>query len=420
MGSQPGRRRLWLGGAAVVIIAGVAVAVFARGHRLDPDEELTAAADALRRHDPAAARAHAERVLAESPNDPRALLLAAQAARRSDACADAERYLTALERVSRPTFTSELEWRLLGVQQGDFGGDEARLRADVDRRDPSSPEILEALGKGYEVAYRFPEAMEALDALIAREPGHVPARLVRGRVEARVRQLDAAEDDMRKAVEQAPDNPDAHLALADLLNRRGHTREAIYHFELGRRSRPDDPAARLGLARALADAADLPGAERTLDDLLAHHPDHPDALVDRARLALRQKRSGEAEPLLAHAVAVAPWHRDAHRLHLMTLKDLGRTEAAARAEARLAELTAEDGLAGRLKLRARDDSRDVEARWELWLWGQRNGDPEGFAWLTEVLRINPTHAAARAAMADSFERAGQPRRAAMHRGNGPS
>ena len=165
--------------------------------------------------------------------------------------------------MSRPTFTSELEWRLLGVQQGDFGGDEARLRADVDRRDPSSPEILEALGKGYEVAYRFPEALKALDALIALEPGHVPARLVLGRIEARVRQLDAAEDDLRKAVERAPDNPDAHLALADLLNRRGHTREAIYHFELGRRSRPDDPAARLGLARALADAADLPGAERS-------------------------------------------------------------------------------------------------------------------------------------------------------------
>ena len=51
-----------------------------------------------------------------------------------------------------------------------------------------------------------------------------------------------------------------------------------------------------------------------------------------------------------------------------------------------------------------------------WLWSLRNGqEPEGFAWLTEILRAAPKHAQAHAALADHFERAGQPRRAALHR-----
>ena len=40
---------------------------------------------------------------------------------------------------------------------------------------------------------------------------------------------------------------------------------------------------------------------------------------------------------------------------------------------------------------------------------------EGFAWLTEILRAAPKDARANAALADHFERAGQPRRAALHR-----
>jgi tetratricopeptide (TPR) repeat protein len=422
MGSQPdGRRRLWIGGAVVAIVAGVAVAVFARGHRVRPDEELNAATDALRHHDPAAARIHLDRVLAENPTDRRALLLAAQAARRADDCAQAERLLTALDQGSRLSTAAEFEWLLLGVQQGDFGTEEARLRSDVDRHDPSTPEILEAMAKGYEATVQFPDALLALDALIEREPGNVPARVVRGRVRARIRQFDGAEDDLRAAVRQAPESAQAHLTLAAVLNRRGHTREAIYHFEIGRQTRPNDVAARLGLARAFADGANLPSAERTLDELLNDDPDHPDALVERARIALRQNRSADAEPLLARAIAVAPWHRDGHRLYLLALRDLGRTDAVAQEEARLAKLTAEDGFAGRLKLRARDNRDDVGTRWELYQWAVRNGDrEESLAWLTEVLRADPNHAAARAAIADHFEKASQPRRSAKYRAGGRS
>src|SRR5262245_26943414 len=289
----PRRRRVVVLAAAALVLVGIGVAIARSGGRTRPADELKAAEEALRGNDPAMARVHVERVLAHAPDDSRALFLAAQAARRSDACADAERLLTALERTSRPTPASELEWILLGVQQGDLRGDEDRLRTEVDRNHPYSPEILEALAKGFDASYRWPEAGLVLSRLLERYPGHVPALVLRGKVLARIRQFDPAYEDLRKAVDQAPGNAAAQAAFAGLLNKRGQTRESILHFEIAQRVRPGDPAIQLGLARALVDAADLSAAKKALDELLAAAPDHPDGLVERARIALRQNRPGE-------------------------------------------------------------------------------------------------------------------------------
>src|SRR5262249_59560964 len=98
-------------------------------------------------------------------------------------------------------------------------------------------------------------------------------------------------------------------ALAGLLSRLGHGREAIYHYEMAQRFGLADPATRLGLARALTDASELAEAERQLEQLLAADPDNVDGLVERGRLAIRQKRFAEAEPHLARAIHVAPSHR---------------------------------------------------------------------------------------------------------------
>jgi tetratricopeptide (TPR) repeat protein len=141
-----------------------------------------------------------------------------------------------------------------------------------------------------------------------------------------------------------------------------------------------------------------------------------EGLLERGRLALRQSRYAEAEPFLAQAVSTASWRRDGQQLYLIALQELGRTEGASRTEARLAELKAEDGIGGRLKLRGRDAAGDVGIRLELWQWSLRNGDFEdGLAWLFEILRLYPRHPQAHAALAQYFDHAGQPRRAALHR-----
>src|SRR5262245_20958982 len=165
--SNPFRRRLIVLAVIALGLVGIGLAIARNSGRTGPPD-LKAAEEALRQNDPAAARVHLDRVLANSPEDPRALFLAAQAARRTDACADAERFLTSLERSTRPTPASELEWSLLGAQQGDFRGEEERLRTEVERNHPYAPEILEALAKGYDVSYRWPEAGLVLSRLLER------------------------------------------------------------------------------------------------------------------------------------------------------------------------------------------------------------------------------------------------------------
>jgi tetratricopeptide (TPR) repeat protein len=400
-------------------LAGVALACLAAGiaaRLVGKRDTLAAAEDALRRHDPAAARAHLDRYLARWPDDGPAQLLAARAARRADAYADAERLLAAFERHWGPTEASRLEWVLLGVQQGDFGSEEERLGSAVDSNHPATLDILEALAKGYAAAVRLPEAFATLDRLLGLAPNHYAAYLVRGGLWNLRRRWEEAEADYSHAADLAPDRPAAHTALAGVLTEQGRPREAIYQYELVLRSRPGDAAALLGLARAYGDAADLAKAEQRLDELLAADPDNADGLVERGRLALRHGRPAEAEPYLARAVGLAPWHRDGNPLYLAALRELGRAEAVAREEARLAELKADDAVGGRLKNQVREKPGDVDVRWKLWQWSVRNGQRGvGFAWLVEVLRRAPWHAQAQAALADYFEQIGQPARAAMHR-----
>jgi tetratricopeptide (TPR) repeat protein len=358
------------------------------------------------------------------PGKEQTLLDAARASRQAGDCAEAERLLTELEQVFGPTDASRLEWRLLGAQQGDFAGAERELRSLVEGAHSDSPTILEALAKGYALAYRWPEALQALNPLI--EYGDCPAAalLLRGEIALRTRGpagMEAAEDDFRRAVARAPENAAAHVALAGVLNKRGYTREAIHHYELARRTRPDDAATLLGLARALTDAAEVTDAGQRLDELLAASPGHPDGLVERGRLSLRRGRVAEAESFLTRAVRAAAWHREGHQLYLSALEELGRSEAAAECRARLDELKIEDTIGARLKLRSQSTPSDPDLCWELHRWCVRNGErEEALVWLLGVLWKAPGHAQARAAFADYFERGGQPRRAALYRPAGAS
>jgi tetratricopeptide (TPR) repeat protein len=374
------------------------------------------AQELLRRHDAAAASALLEPYLARWPDDPEALLLAAHAARRADACPDAERFLIAFERAATPTEASRLEWALLGVQQGDFGNDESAMRSAVAGHHRAAPAMLEALAKGYAVAFRWPPALEAVNQLLELDPDHVPALVLRASLLGRLRQPERALEAARKAVTLLPHSAAAQTALAGLLNDLGYSREAIDHYRQAQQAGAAAAATQLGLARAFTDAAALAEAQDCLDELLSAAPAQVEGLVERGRLALRQGRPAEAEPFLERVSRAAPWHRSGQQLYLLALRELGRQEAALECEARLAELQAEDARGGQLKLRARNTPGDAEVRWDLWLWCQRNGEADdGLAWLTGLLQLQPRHGPAHAALADHFARCNQPRRAARHR-----
>jgi tetratricopeptide (TPR) repeat protein len=384
-----------------------------------PAEQLAAAEEALGQHDFQEARSRLNRYLARRPGDPKGLLLAARAAWQSGAHADAERFIVEYERHAGLTDASRLEWALVGAHQGDLADTEVWLRSLATRKHPDTPAVLDALARGYQLACRWQDAQQTLNQLIEHDPIYAAPLIQRTAMRRRLggpHEAEGAEKAFRLAVTLAPTSPAAHAALAGALSDRGFVREAAYHYQVALRLQPTDAAALIGLARALTDAAELADAERRLDELLAAHPEHPEGLVERGRLALRRGRAEEAEAFLARALGAAPWHREGHRLYLAVLRDLGRGEAVARCEARLAELTAEDAEGARLRLRVENAPDDVVNYWKLYQWCRRNGEHgDGFASLLDILRRDPRHGPAHEALADHFERAGQPRRALQHR-----
>lgn len=408
------RRRYLVWVVLGLLLIGVA-AIFVRQYA-QPAFAVDEAITALARNDPAHARIKLDQVLAKEPNDSRALLLAAEAARRCGDYSDAERFLAAFEAIARPTESSRLEWILLGVQQGDFDANEDSLRSAVGRNHPEEKAILEALARGYAAAFRWSDASSALGRLLSRDTNHVPALLLRAAIADRNRDAKSAEEDLRKAVALAPDNAIAQAALADFLTQHGFTREAIYHYELALHERPGYAPTRLGLARALADAGDQDGAIEQLDQILGADANQPDALLERGRLALRLGKYADADSFLERATRVAPRIKESYRLRLLALQELKRNDTTAKCRVKLEEFARDDALSGRLKLRARDNPADAAVRMELWVWALRNGEQaEGVAWLAEILRRDPQHAAAHLAFADYFEQSGQPRRATLHR-----
>jgi Tfp pilus assembly protein PilF len=377
--------------------------------------QLGLAERSLKRYDLAGARRHLERSLGYG-RDPRAQFLAAQTARRLDACGDAERLLAEYELANGATEASKLEWVLLGVQQGDFAGHERPLMALVNQDRPDGPLILEALAKGYMNSLRWDQSVKCSSELLDREPGSVPALVLRGKGLDGMRHTEAALEDFQRAVDAAPDSAGARLSLAAVLYRIGHSREATYHYEVLHQSEPSHAEGLLGLARCRFEGAELDRAEQHLDALLAAQPGHVEGLVERGSLALRRGQPDTAEQYLARAVAEAPWHREAHHLRLFCAEAQGKSDEVASCQARLRELEASDAVLGRLAARFRHAPQDPSLRCELGTWFLRNGQGVlGVRWLFTALRIDPRHVPTHAALADYFEQSGQPRRAAGHR-----
>ena len=120
--------------------------------------------------------------------------------------------------------------------------------------------------------------------------------------------------------------------------------------------------------------------------------------------------------MLSRASALAPWHREAHRLLDRCLETLGDSARAEKCRAQRRELEASDAQVGRVLLRYRQAPKDAALRFEIAQWALRNGrEADGIRWLFGTLLVDPRHGPTHAALADYLERTGQPRRSAEHR-----
>jgi tetratricopeptide (TPR) repeat protein len=110
-----------------------------------------------------------------------------------------------------------------------------------------------------------------------------------------------------QTVEDSTQLGNVYLLEADLLSRKGRTKDALDVYERGLETLPDDP--RLLYARALlaAEHDDLPAAERDLRRVIELKPDDAEALNALGyTLADRTERRAEALELIQRAITLKP------------------------------------------------------------------------------------------------------------------
>jgi tetratricopeptide (TPR) repeat protein len=412
------RRPLLTVAAVLLALAGAGVAAVL----LWAQHHLTAARQAMDRYAFDEAQHHIELYLRVHPGDAAAQLLAARAARRHDAYAEAEQHLEACARIGGEEQAAALERRLLIAQQGNLDGLLGPLKARTGEHDPEAVPVLEALAKGFVNGFRPAHALVCLNILLEREPRHPQAWLMRARLwEDRVlhgetdRDQDALRD-YEKAVELNP-TFEARLGLARTHYRVGRPWDALLEFERLRREEPADPDVLLGLARCRYALSEPDEARRLLDELLRLQPHNVAALLERGRLARHEGQLSEAETWLRQASALAPRHDcEAHHLLCRCLDEEHKTEEARRCRDELREREAEVLRVERLTLRASRGTPTPDQRFEIAAGLMRLGrDQDAVATLVSVLEQDPQHRAAHEALADYFERTGQPGRATRHR-----
>jgi tetratricopeptide (TPR) repeat protein len=410
------RRRWVLGLLALLVVIAAATFLWWRSRPpADPTaERLQAARAALVAHRPDEAQNHLHAVLAQWPLDAEAHFLLARACRRADDLAGWQEHLRTAELLHWPATELERE-RLCGrAQTGDVWAAEAELLPLLAAGDDESAVVAEALIKGYLVTFRLDDVLSYCQGWIDRRPDDWPPYYLRGRAYLYARLLARAIDDFRRVLALWPDHAPARLRLASAHMVEGQYESARAEYEAYLAAHPPAAEALFGLANCQFNLAQSDAARATLDRLFALQPDHPAGCFVRAKLEM-QTNPAEALAWLRKAERQAPHETDVTSALVQALTQTGQADEAACYQLKLDELRADLFRLDELRKEVRTDPDRPAPRLEageLCAWLGR--EAEAVHWFQSVLRLDPNHAAAHRALAELYERQGDPR-AAYHR-----
>ncbi len=194
------------------------------------------------------------------------------------------------------------------ADQGDLRGAIPYYERALAKSD--SIEVVTNLGNAYARVGEL-ERAEALLRRAAELPGGLPAKRAQAAtnlgivLETRGR-FDEAMSAYRSAIALAPRDPVPRVLLGKRLEAMGRAMDARLRFEQALRLDPGNAGAEMGLARLDAGAGRLDAARKRLDAVIARAPNLPEALLERARVHVRQGDAAAARADLNRALDLAP------------------------------------------------------------------------------------------------------------------
>lgn len=408
---------------ALILIVGLAAGVGWGGYRIAREVWLTRrfqeAETALVEQDFARALQELETCLKARPGWPLARFRAARAARRGGDLDKAEMYLAQCEEARSPHVPAEVDLELerncLRAQQGDIAEVAQFLKARSKEKGFTGQLALEALSQGHFVL-RDGDTARYLDQLLQEAPTNLRGNLIRAELSLQKDDLEGAIRDGRLALETWPTAFQPRWVVASALQHEGKIREAIKEFQTLASAYPGRPEGLAGLALCRAELHQFDEAAKLYDLVLAKHPTFLTALIERGRVALRQGKAAEAEPFLRRALAVNDKDFDANDTLVKVLEKQEKTEEATAQRQHLNDLQVARGLVERERIAFQSGENSLEGTLAIAEKLLRVGrDDEAILWYLSALQRDPTHPQTRLALADYYERDGEPHRAAYQR-----
>ncbi len=341
---------------------------------------------------------------------------AARFARRADRLKEAERHLRICRELEGVTPANGLEASLLEAQNGRVHEVESALHNLVLQKHPEAPIILEALAKGYIRIYRINSAARSLSLLLEQNPNHGEALVLRSRLLAHSSRVVEALQDLRRAVELYPDNDAWQQELAELLLQQNLAEEALPHYQHLCQRRSRDITILVGLVRCWNLLGKGAECRPLIESLLERDPENPFLLADRGQLELETGNDSEAERCLRRAFARMPTDYQIGYKLFTCLSRQGKETEAHELLKQLNQLQTD-------MLRLRQIVSEVEKNksgadlhceaGRICLRYEQN--EEAIRWFLGALQDDPRHVPTHQALAECYERMGEPQAAAYHR-----
>lgn len=298
------------------------------------------------------------------------------------------------------------------ARAGQFDDAAPRLQG-VLARSPRDPAVLAALVTGYLHEEDTAAALPLLDRWCELRPNDPEPLRLRMDLHRKEQRFDAALADALRLLDLDPDSDTLPLTVAGLSFSAGDFAQAEKRCRelLARQPRRRD--ARRLLAESLRARGQREEAAAVLDTLLREQPGDTAVMLGRGSLYVEMRDPERAIPLLEAVVRLDPRRQRTGRYQLvLAYEQAGRSADARRVQAELSALQESEVL--RDALGSQPNNPDVQARAaRAWLAGPQA--PQALDLLGRVLDKHPDHAGAHAALAEYYERIGQPGRAAEHR-----
>jgi tetratricopeptide (TPR) repeat protein len=240
---------------------------------------------------------------------------------------------------SQARFKASFAQALAALRTGNAEAAEKRLRA-MQAAAPGEVNTLHLLGAALLAQDKIAPAIEALERAVVAAPNFWRARTDLARAYRGAGRLDAAREELRCVVAEAPGLDAAWLAYGDVLVDLEKYPDARFAYERARLA--DVHCRRIEEASAALVKEDRKAAEIIFRDILGSNASHVGALCGLAAVSLTVSRGVDALRLLRHALKQSAHLPLAWRGLCQTFADLGQLPEAEAAVRRLLKIEPEN------------------------------------------------------------------------------